>query len=178
MAGKFWDRIVPTGAHGQGATMLRLLLSLLLPALLAIPALAQESQEVTRAADMPATLGSANFFTGTVRQQRLFDPTDDAFYNATVVTFAPGARTLWHTHPAGQRLIVLEGEGLTGTADGMVRVIRKGDAVWCPPGVRHWHGASPASAMTHLALTGSAGGRTVQWLAPVSDEEYSKQPVE
>lgn len=142
------------------------------------PALAQDRQEVRRAADMPAAQAANSFFTGSVRQQRLFVPTDDASYSATVVVFEPGSRTLWHTHPAGQRLIVLDGEGLTGTADGVVHVIRKGDVVWCPPDVRHWHGASPASAMTHLALTGVDRGISVRWLEPVSDEEYTKQPTE
>lgn len=154
------------------------LLVVCLLVLLATPASAQDSQIIRRAEDMLVAQSGANFFTGTVRQQRLFESTDDAPYSITVVMFEPGARTLWHTHPAGQRLIVLEGEGLTGTADGMVRVMRKGDVVWCPPDVQHWHGASSKSAMTHLALTGTHRGKSVQWLKPVTDEEYTKHPTE
>ena len=107
---------------------LTLLAVLVLPTQ-AMSALASEAQEVIHAVDMPETQAAGAFFTCVVHQQRMFIPTDDAPDRVTLVTFEPGARTLWHTHPAGQRLVVLDGEGRTGTADGRVRVLKKGDVV-------------------------------------------------
>jgi quercetin dioxygenase-like cupin family protein len=89
------------------------------------------------------------------------------------VTFEPGARTAWHTHPLGQTLIVTAGCGLVQSRGGPIRVIRPGDVVWCPPGERHWHGAMPATAMTHIAVLEHLDGKTVDWLEKVSDEEYN-----
>ena len=90
------------------------------------------------------------------------------------MTFEPGARSHWHTHPAGQHLVVISGAGLTGTADGHVEEIKAGDVVWCPPQIKHWHGAAPKTAMTHMALTGALDGRNVEWMEPVTDEQYQK----
>ena len=93
-------------------------------------------------------------------------------YSGAYVTFQPGARSAWHTHVAGQRLIVTEGVGRTQQWGGPVEEIRAGDVVWCPPGVKHWHGASPTSVMTHIALTGIHDGQGVDWLEKVTDEQY------
>jgi quercetin dioxygenase-like cupin family protein len=91
------------------------------------------------------------------------------------VTFEPGARSAWHTHPTGQHLIVTSGVGWTQEWSGPVVEIRAGDVVWCPPAVKHWHGATPTTAMTHIALTGTAGGKNADWLEKVSDEQYRKR---
>lgn len=89
-------------------------------------------------------------------------------------TFEPGARSAWHTHPAGQRLVVTAGVGRTGVWGGPVVEIKAGDAVWCPPGVKHWHGAAPGTAMTHIALTGLTDGQNVVWMEKVSDAQYGQ----
>lgn len=122
---------------------------------------------------MASSKGPAEYFTGDVRVQPLFAEEDAAAYGGAYVTFQPGARSAWHTHPAGQRLIVTQGVGRTQQWGGPVEEIRAGDVLWCPPGVKHWHGASPTSAMTHLALTGVRDGQNVEWLEKVSDEQYS-----
>jgi quercetin dioxygenase-like cupin family protein len=131
------------------------------------------SQEITRAGAQASAVGPAEFFTGRVRVDPVWPA--DAGINASggLVTFEPGARSAWHTHPAGQRLVVLSGLGLTQEWGKSVQVIRPGDVVWCPPGVKHWHGASPTTAMTHLAVTGTADGRNVNWMEKVSDEQYN-----
>lgn len=127
---------------------------------------------ITRSGSQPATAGPAENFTGDVRVQPLFAAQDTAQYTGAYVTFQPAARSAWHTHPAGQRLVVTEGVGRIQQEDGPVEEIRAGDVVWCPPGVRHWHGAAPDSAMTHLALTGIRDGQGVVWLEKVTDEQY------
>ena len=127
---------------------------------------------IIRGGSQASSTGPVEYFTGNVRVQPLFAEQDTAAYGGAYVTFQPGARSAWHTHPAGQRLIVTEGVGLTQEWGGPVEEIRAGDVVWCPPGVKHWHGASPTSAMTHLALTGVREGRNVEWLEKVSDEQY------
>ncbi|GAA1543630.1 cupin domain-containing protein [Dactylosporangium maewongense] len=132
---------------------------------------------ITRYGSQPSTPGPAENFTGEVRVQPLFAPEETAPYSGAYVTFQPGARSAWHTHPAGQRLIVTEGAGRTQQEGGPVEELRPGDVVWCPPGVRHWHGAGPASPMTHLALTGVRDGRAVEWLEKVTDEEYDPRPA-
>ena len=98
---------------------------------------------------------------------------DTAPYTGAAVTFAPGARTAWHTHPGGQRLVGTDGVGRTQQWGGPVEEFRAGDVVWCPPGVKHWHGAAPDGPMTHLALTGVRDGQVVEWLEHVTDEEYA-----
>nr|WP_238947870.1 cupin domain-containing protein [Caldimonas brevitalea] len=131
-------------------------------------------QEITRAGAQAATVGSADFFTGRVRVEPVWPA--DRHINASggMVTFEPGARSNWHTHPSGQRLLVVSGVGLTQEWGKAVQTIRAGDVVWCPPGVKHWHGASPTTAMSHLAVTGTTpDGKNVNWMEKVSDEQYT-----
>jgi quercetin dioxygenase-like cupin family protein len=127
---------------------------------------------ITHSGTKEPTAGPAEFFTGDVRVQPLFAEEETAPYSGAYVTFQPGARSAWHTHPIGQRLIVTEGVGRTQQWGGPVEEIRAGDVVWCPPGVKHWHGACPTSAMTHIALTGIRDGQGVRWLEKVSDPQY------
>lgn len=133
----------------------------------------KEAQVVTRVGTRPSAVGSHATFTGNVRHDPLFSPNEAAPYSVSYVTFEPGARTFWHTHPAGQRLVVVSGSGLTGTWDGKVVEIKAGDVVWCPPDIKHWHGASPTTAMTHMALTGIKNGKNVTWMEEVSDQQYN-----
>ncbi|MBD2872781.1 (R)-mandelonitrile lyase [Paenibacillus arenilitoris] len=136
------------------------------------------SQTITRSGSQATVKGSAEYFTGNVRIDPLFPVNDPANYTGAYVTFEPGARSAWHTHPAGQRLIVTEGVGLLQEWGGPAQEIRAGDVIWCPPGVKHWHGASPATEMTHIALTGVLDGQNVEWLEKVSDEQYDlNQPL-
>jgi quercetin dioxygenase-like cupin family protein len=130
---------------------------------------------ISRSGSQPASTGPAEYFTGDVRVQPLFSEEGVASYTGAYVTFQPGARSAWHTHPAGQRLVVTAGIGRTQEEGGPIEEIRPGDVVWCPPGVKHWHGAAPTSAMTHMALTGVLDGQGVQWLDKVTDEQY--QPL-
>lgn len=135
----------------------------------------KQAQEIIRAGTRPSMKGPAEWFTGNVTVQPLFGPKHpDAPFGAAYVTFEPGARSHWHTHPTGQHLIVAEGVGRTGTADGTIEEFKAGDALWCPKGVKHWHGASPTSPMTHIALTGALpDGKNVDWMEPVTDEQYT-----
>ena len=127
---------------------------------------------ITRGGTQPPSAAPAEIFTGDVRVQPLFGPEDTAAYGGAYVTFQPGARSAWHVHPAGQRLVVTEGTGLTQQRGGPVERIRAGDVIWCPPGVKHWHGAAPDSVMTHLALTSVGDTGNVDWLEKVSDDDY------
>ena len=111
-------------------------------------------------------------FTGTVRIDPLFPAPDPARALGVSVTFEPGARTAWHTHPLGQTLIVTTGCGLIQSWGGPIQRIRPGDVVWCPPGEKHWHGATATTAMTHIAIVEQLNGKTVDWMEKVSDEEY------
>lgn len=131
------------------------------------------SQQITRAGEQAPTYGSADYFTGRVRVDPLFAPNESINASGAYVTFEPGARSAWHTHPSGQRLVVTSGAGLTQEWGKPVQVIRQGDVVWCPPGVKHWHGATPSSAMTHLAVGSSVDGKTVTWMEKVTDEQYN-----
>lgn len=131
-----------------------------------------DEYSITRNGEIPSHVGTGETFTGSVRREHLFNATNEAPYGVSIVTFDPGARTYWHTHPAGQRLIVTSGAGLTGTGDGKVREIKAGDIVWCPPNVKHWHGASPTTAMQHIAIHGMKDGRMVDWLEEVTEEQY------
>ncbi|MGG3575165.1 carboxymuconolactone decarboxylase family protein [Bacillus gobiensis] len=133
------------------------------------------SQTITRSGSQPSSKGPAEYFTGNVRIDPLFSENDSAEYGGAYVTFQPGARSAWHTHPTGQRLIVTDGVGWTQEWGGQIEEIREGDVVWCPPGVKHWHGASPATKMTHIALTGVVDGKNVEWLEKVSDEQYNRE---
>lgn len=135
-----------------------------------------QSQTVSRAGEQAATPGPAQYFTGNVRVTPLFTAKDSTPVTGAYVTFERGARSAWHTHPAGQHLIVTAGLGWTQALGGPVTEIREGDVVWCPPGVKHWHGASPTTAMTHIALTGTLDGKNVEWMEKVSDDQYRKSP--
>jgi quercetin dioxygenase-like cupin family protein len=132
------------------------------------------SQVISHAGSQPSTKGPPEYFTGNVRVDPLFPANESAAYSGAYVTFEPGARSNWHTHPAGQHLIVTYGVGRTQVWGGPVVEVRAGDGIWCPPGVKHWHGASPNSPMTHIALTGTLEGRNAQWMEPVTDEQYAK----
>lgn len=125
-----------------------------------------------RAGSQASMAGSGDNFTGQVSVVPLF-PADAALPAASAyVTFQPGAHSAWHSHPKGQRLVVISGTGLTQEWGKPVQTIGPGDVVWCPPGVKHWHGAAPGGAMTHLAVTGVADGSSVQWMERVSDAQY------
>lgn len=127
---------------------------------------------VTRAGSQPSSVGGAENFTGSVRVDSRFKGTGPARISGGTVTFEPGARTAWHTHPLGQTLIVTHGVGLVQHWEGDVQEIRPGDTVWIPPGVKHWHGATPTSGMTHIAISEQLDGKSVEWLEKVSDEQY------
>jgi quercetin dioxygenase-like cupin family protein len=128
--------------------------------------------EIKRSGSQPSNKGPADWFTGTVRIDPLFQPSKPARTAGNSVTFEPGARTAWHTHPLGQTLIVTAGVGLAQRWDGPVEQIRPGDVVWFAPGEKHWHGASPATAMTHIAIQEALDGKAVEWLEHVTDEQY------
>ena len=140
-------------------------------ALLATAAIA--AQEITPSGSQASASGPAEFFTGRVRVDPVWPANQHVTASGALVTFEPGARSAWHTHPNGQRLMVTAGVGLTQEWGQPVQVIRAGDAVWCPPGVKHWHGAAPTTAMTHLAVTGTLDGKNVNWMEKVSDEQYN-----
>ena len=128
--------------------------------------------EIKRAGSQPSQKGPAEWFTGTVRIDPLFAAPAPARAAGAAVTFEPGARTAWHTHPLGQTLVVLSGLGLVQREGGGIEEIRPGDVVWFAPGERHWHGASPRTAMTHIAIQESLDGKAVEWLEHVTDEQY------
>ena len=128
--------------------------------------------EITRAGTRPSTPGPAEWFTGTVRLDPQFTAPAPARAAGSNVTFEPGARTAWHTHPLGQTLIVLSGAGRVQREGGAIEEIRPGDVVWCAPGEKHWHGAAPTTAMTHLAIQEAQDGTAVVWLEYVTDQQY------
>jgi quercetin dioxygenase-like cupin family protein len=130
--------------------------------------------QITRSGSQPSTKGPAEYFTGSVRVDPLFRPHDPARTSGAYVTFEPGARTAWHTHPLGQTLIVTAGFGWVQREGGAIEEIRPGDVVWFPPGLKHWHGATPATAMTHIAITETLDGKNVDWMEKVSDDQYRK----
>jgi quercetin dioxygenase-like cupin family protein len=133
----------------------------------------QKSQTITRAGSQPSVKGPAEHFTGNVRIDPLFPATVSVPFSGAYVTFEPGARSAWHTHPKGQHLIVTAGIGRIQEWGGPIKEIKPGDVIWCPPGVKHWHGASPTNAMTHIAITGTSNGKNVEWLEKVTDEQYN-----
>ena len=128
--------------------------------------------EIIRAGSTASGQGPADWFTGTVRIDPLLNPFDAERVQGAAVTFEPGARTAWHTHPLGQTLIVTAGAGRAQRWGGPVEEIRPGDVVWFPPGEKHWHGAAPGTAMTHIALQEVKEGKVVDWMEKVSDEQY------
>jgi len=128
--------------------------------------------EIKRAGSQLSTRGPADWFTGTVRIDPLFPVTEPARAAGNTVTFEPGARTAWHTHPLGQTLIVTAGCGRAQRWGGPIEEIRPGDVVWFPPGEKHWHGAAPTTALTHVAIQEHLNGKAVDWMEKVSDEQY------
>lgn len=132
-------------------------------------------QQITRAGSQPSVAGPAANFTGPVRVDPVWPADNGISASGAMVTFEPGARSAWHTHPAGQRLVVVSGLGLTQEWGKPVQEIRPGDVVSCPPGVKHWHGASPKTAMAHLAVTGTVDGKNVEWMEKVSDDQYNSR---
>lgn len=159
-----------------------LAVSLTLAALLppTTPAVAQpvqeDSMELYRNGTQPSQKGPGDWFTGQVRIDPLNTAPAPARHGVARVTFEPGARTAWHTHPLGQTLIVTSGVGWTQCEGEPIVEIRAGDVVWCPPGHRHWHGASPTTAMTHIAVQEAQDGKMVEWMAHVTDEQYLAGP--
>lgn len=131
--------------------------------------------DIKRAGSKPSARGPAEWFTGTVRIDSLFDANAPARAAGAAVTFEPGARTAWHTHPLGQTLIVTFGRGLVQRDCGPVEEIRPGDVVWFAPGEKHWHGAAPETAMQHIAIQEALDGKAVDWLEQVTDEQYRGQ---
>jgi quercetin dioxygenase-like cupin family protein len=129
--------------------------------------------DIKRNGTQPSGKGPAEWFTGTVRIDPLFKAPDPARVSGASVTFEPGARTAWHTHPLGQTLYVISGVGRVQAKGGPIREIRPGDVVWIPPGEKHWHGASPTNAMTHIAMQEALDGSYVTWTEHVIDTEYS-----
>ena len=130
------------------------------------------TMEIKRSGSQPSTQGSAEYFTGTVRIDPLFQPKEPARTLGASVTFEPGARTAWHTHPLGQILIVTAGCGGVQRWGDPIEQIRPGDVVWFPPGEKHWHGATATTAMTHIAIVEQLDGKAVDWMEKVSDEQY------
>lgn len=130
--------------------------------------------EVKRSGSRPSGKGPADWFTGSVRIDPLFQPDEPSRVSGGSVTFEPGARTAWHAHPLGQTLIVTSGLGRVQREGGPVEEIRPGDVVWIPPNTKHWHGAAPTTAMTHIAIQEAVNGSPVTWMEHVSDEQYAK----
>ena len=133
--------------------------------------------DIKRSGSQPSGKGPSEWFAGTVRIDPLFQASAPARVVLASVTFEPGARTAWHTHPLGQTLIVTAGAGLAQRWGGPIEEIRPGDVVWFPPGEKHWHGAAPTTAMTHMAVQEQLDGKAVDWLEQVSDEQYRAPPV-
>jgi quercetin dioxygenase-like cupin family protein len=148
------------------------------------PALAQQpmkqsmerktTMKIERNGSRPSTRGAQDCFSGSVRVEPVFQVGDPMRLNAGSVTFEPGARTAWHTHPLGQTLIITAGLGWVQTDGSPIEEVRPGDVVWFPPGEKHWHGATPSTAMTHIAVQEALNGKNVDWMEKVSDTQYSK----
>lgn len=130
--------------------------------------------EIKRNGSRPSAKGPEEYFTGTVRIDPLFEASEPARVVSVCVTFEPGSRTAWHTHPLGQTLIVTSGVGRAQRWGGPVEEIRPGDVIWFSPGEKHWHGASPATPMTHIAIQEKSDGKTADWMEHVSDNEYGQ----
>jgi quercetin dioxygenase-like cupin family protein len=138
------------------------------------PARSNGTMEIKRSGSQPSRKGPAEYFTGAVRVDPLFQAGDPARVSGGQVTFEPGARTAWHTHPLGQTLLITSGLGWVQHEGGPIEEVRPGDVVWFPAGLKHWHGATPTTAMTHIAITESRDGKNVDWMEKVSDEQYHK----
>ncbi len=129
--------------------------------------------QIKRSGAQPSAKGPGDWFTGTVRIDPLFQPVAQQRAAGAAVTFEPGARTAWHTHPLGQTLIVIFGNGRVQRDGGQIEEIRPGDVVSFEPGEKHWHGASPTAAMTHIAIQESLDGKAVEWMEKVTDQQYN-----
>lgn len=129
--------------------------------------------KIIRSGSQPSVTGPEQWFTGKVRIDAPFQATDPAKVGGATVTFEPGARTAWHTHPLGQTLIVTQGRGWLQEKGQEAQALNQGDIAWIPPGVKHWHGASSETAMTHIAIAESENGSPVTWLDKVTDDEYA-----
>ena len=149
-------------------------LAFLIPAASALGQGGAQSMVITRAGSQASSKGPAQNFTGSVRVDPLFAPQGPSPTSGAAVTFEPGARSAWHTHPAGQVLVVTAGVGRIQQWGGKVEEIRPGDVIWTPPGVKHWHGAGPTTAMSHLAIQNVVDGKNVTWMEKVTDEQYGK----
>jgi len=136
-------------------------------------AVAQE-MEVIKNGSQPGIIGSSEVFTGTAYINPVFENKDPFKVNGGQVTFLPGARSNWHTHPAGQVLIVTEGTGWVQEENQEKQVMQPGDVVWCPPGVKHWHGATDTTSVTHYAIQQFKDGKNVEWMEPVTDAQYAE----
>jgi len=135
-----------------------------------------QSLKITRGGSQPSAKGSAQYFTGAVRVDPLFPATAPSRVSGGHVTFEPGARSAWHTHPVGQTLLITSGLGFVQQWGGPKQEVRAGDVVWFPPGIKHWHGASATTAMTHIAIQEAVDGKNVDWLEQVTDEHYHAAP--
>jgi quercetin dioxygenase-like cupin family protein len=140
----------------------------------AAPGNKDKGMEIKRCGSMPSSKGAAEYFVGAVRVDPLFSPPDPARVTGSIVTFEPGARTAWHTHPLGQTLIIISGCGWIQRDGDPIEEIRQGDVVWFEPGEKHWHGATPTTAMSHAAIQEKLDGSFVNWLEQVSDAQYRK----
>jgi quercetin dioxygenase-like cupin family protein len=137
-----------------------------------------KTMELKRVGSQPSVKGPEEYFTGNVRVDPLNFPPEPARVSVASVTFEPGARSAWHTHPLGQTLVVTAGCGWTQCEGEPIVEIRAGDVIWCPPGHKHWHGATPTTSMTHIAIQEALNGKNVEWLEKVTDEEYAVGPTE
>jgi quercetin dioxygenase-like cupin family protein len=154
--------LAPAQANQSGAA----------PGANAAPSQAAQAVSIARSGSQPSANGPAEYFTGTVRIDSPFQASIPARVGGGTVTFEPGARAAWHMHPLGQTLIVTAGAGLVQQWGSPVQEIRPGDVVWIPPGVKHWHGASPTTGMTHIAINEALDGKAVDWMEKVTDEQY------
>jgi len=133
----------------------------------------KNAMEITRIGSQPSGKGPGEWFTGSVRVDPLFQPNESRRAAAAIVTFEPGARTAWHTHPLGQTLIITSGSGWVQREGGAVEEVHPGDIVWFEPNEKHWHGATATTGMSHIAIQENLNGKVVDWMEKVSDEEYN-----
>ena len=149
-------------------------LAAVIASLLLIASASAQELQIQRNGSQASVEGPAEFFSGAVRVDPLFQMPEPSRTRAGVVTFEPGARSAWHTHPLGQTLIITSGLGWVQREGGPIEEVRAGDVVWFPPGLKHWHGATPTTAMTHIAIQESLNGKNVDWLEKVRDEQYRR----
>ncbi|MCC5091202.1 cupin domain-containing protein [Xanthomonas campestris] len=136
------------------------------------PAPSTATQQITRVGTQGSKSAPAQYFTGRVRLDMLWPASNGISASGAMVTFEPGARSHWHVHPAGQQLVIESGVGYVQEWGKPMQEVHPGDVVWCPPGVKHWHGAAPGTAMSHLAVSGASEGQNVTWMEPVTDAQY------